>query len=298
MKKCLFTMLMICGLCVNCLAQEKIIISPADLPKPTQMAEVAPEPMTWLRWSTPNFVIHSIDMEQGRYLDKNIEKMKSWCLSRWGIPEFRFKTEVKIFCTADALAMQKLFGISSSYAEVSEVNGDIKSAHMWLVLDAKPAELIPNALTIVCLKEFSRQFAVNLGWYHFRGMPILNATIPQIKSRIAKLKNPKFDSQRLVFMTEAEWRKLTPEEKTIFDTQAAVLCLMIHKEFGENKFHALMKDSSKILQLLNCEDHAKLDSLLDRYAENLIRDVNGADSKKLNKYLQITKKNNTGFFAR
>src|SRR5690606_24426603 len=57
--------------------------------------------LVWNRWTSKNFVVHSILNDQGKYLKNNLEAVKGWTLNRWGFSNIDFQTEVKLWCVGD-----------------------------------------------------------------------------------------------------------------------------------------------------------------------------------------------------
>ena len=61
------------------------------------LAQTQPDSdLKWHRWTTDNFVILSIDKNQGDYLFNNIEKIKEMSVSKWGVANSVFDNRCKI----------------------------------------------------------------------------------------------------------------------------------------------------------------------------------------------------------
>jgi hypothetical protein len=185
--------------------------------------------------------------------------------------------------------MKKLFNLESSYGEVKMQDGKIVISYLWLVLDAKPAEIIPPALTIICMKEFNQKHQLNLGWWVYRGMPIMNATLPQIRAKLALVgRLESFSAKEFFSMTESQWKKLTVQQRHAFDAQAALMCLFLRKEYGQAKFQTFLKYDNfenNILKILGFIDLNKFEETFKRYAANLSADI--LENKVPDAYLQI-----------
>lgn len=276
----------------NVFSQEKVFFD--SLPVPvgikTSVDPSVPQ-IAWLRWTTRNFVIHSIDFQQGQYLTANIEQMKVWVLERWGLETSDFSAEVRIWCVPDKATMKKMFNFDDSRGEVIEENGKIKISNLWIVLDMKPAETIPAALTVVALREYENKNKVKFGWWVHRGLPVLNMTLSQIKNKLATLEQPLkndsaiFFSKSLFSTKPQDLNNQTLEVKNLFDTQAAMMCLLVRKEFGQNNFLSFIQDSS--LQKLGFRDNGEMDSVFKRYMFYLVQDIK--QNKTPDSYLQIIK---------
>lgn len=276
-------------------------ISHYTLPYPANMeastsANSDIQNLVWNKWDTKNFVILSLDKSQGEYLFNNIELMKEWSLHRWGVPgKFDFSAPCKILCVPNRSLMKKLFHLDRSYAEVRFQDGKIKESVLWLVLDdLSPAETIPAALTVVCLREFEQIYKQQIGFWAHRGMAVLNGTPNQIKHDIGTLKEELQQDSEMFFgkglfeTTEETWRTYDTEKKNLFDKESAVLCLLIRKEFGQDSFWKMATKDD--LQILGFKDYAEFDTIFKKYVQNLVSDV--SVNKTPISYLQINAKGN------
>lgn len=163
-------------------AQE--IISPVGAAAPT---DPALKDLAWNRYTTKSFVIMSIDDAQGKWMSGNMELVKSWCLERWGFPDFQFTKECRVFCVPNKALLKKLFNLDDSKAEIRQTNGKIEISAMWLVLDDKPSRVIPPQLTKICFAEFEQKHNVTIPFFAKNGMALLNGTIPDIRGHIVSL---------------------------------------------------------------------------------------------------------------
>lgn len=276
----------------NVFSQEKVFFDSLPVPIGVKSSVDPSVPqIEWNRWTTRNFVIHSIDLQQGQYLTDNIEQMKMWVLERWGLEDSDFSAEVSIWCVPDKSTMKKMFNFEDSRGEVIEENGKIKVSNLWIVLDMKPAETIPAALTVVALKEYENKHKVKFGWWVHRGLPVLNMTLAQIKNKLATLEKPlqndsgMFFSKSLFSTKPQDLNNQTSEIRNLFDAQAAMMCLLVRKEFGQNNFLIFIQDSN--LQKLGFRDNGEIDSVFKRYMFYLIQDIK--QNKTPDSYLQIIK---------
>ena len=307
----IFTAIMLIFCCVTANADEPNVeqrarpkvVTHIELPMPTGASNPTTDPsiknLIWNRRTTKNFVILSLDDGQGEYLQKNIENMKDWATSRWGLPNVDFPNQgtepgCMILCVPTKELMKKLFRLERSHGEVRIKEGDVAKRVLWIVLDGSPAEAVPSALTLVCLKQIEVNQKIKIGYWMQRGMAVLNSTIPQIRSRIVSLRTPlskdseMFFSKRLFVMSEEDYRKQKPELQDLFDSEAAALCLLFRKEFGQQNMLQFIKQGGKEAVLRdtygfqNC-DH--LDITFKRYMYHLASDI--AASKTPENYLQI-----------
>ena len=231
----------------------------------------------WNRYSTPNFSILSIDASQGRFLESNIELMKNWSATRWGLPDEKFTTECRIFCVPDKEMMLKLFNMDISFAETRDGINCI-----WLILEGKPTETIPSAVTMVALSELQKNNSFNLGWWLHRGISNINLSLPQIKSNLLYvepfIKNDEemFFTKSIFSMTKEKWEKLSLEQKKLFDLESAALCLLIRKEFGEKLFLKFASSSYSEKELYEClgyVDYNQIDASYKRFLTNICEDI-------------------------
>ena len=280
-------------LCLTTLAFSQEQVQFETLPVPTG-ATPSTDPsipkINWHRWTVKEFTIHAIDKDQGKFLYENVSKIKSWSLTRWGLEDFQYTKECRIFVASDVTTMKKLFNIDISLAEIR----DEQVSYIWLIMDRSPAEVIPPSLTIINLKELEKQNQVKIPWWCYRGSAVLNGTLPQIRKNIdfvgPYLKNDKtmFFSKTLFTMTEDDWRKQTPEMRNLFDAESVILCLMVRKEYGQRIFlQFLNQDCEKVLQELRFRNYNQVDSVLKRYMAAIVDDA--ANNKIPDAYLQITK---------
>lgn len=271
-------------------------VSHYQLPVPAgQIAPTDPDlkNLVWNKWDTDNFTILSLDQSQGKYLHENIESMKVWVLRRWGLPEkFRFSAECKVMCVPTKELMKKLFRLEQSHAEVRMENGNIKESVLWLVLDKPiPAEIIPSALTVVCLREFEVVQKKSIGFWAHRGMSVLNGTPEQIEIvlGIPTLTNKTYSSKTLFEMTEEKWLKLSADKKASYDRVVTALCLLVRKEFGQDNYWnlAVTKGSEQNLNnTLGFLSYSEFDATLKRYVNNLSNDIM-IGNRTPTRYLQI-----------
>lgn len=273
-------------------------VSHYQLPQPyNQEAPSDPElkNLVWNKWDTENFTILSLDAGQGKYLHDNIEQMKTWVLSRWGLPDVKFSAECRVLCVPNQQLMKKLFRLDQSHGEVRRnKDGKIELSVLWLVLDKKPAEVIPPSLTLVCLAELESR-NLKMDYWTVRGMSLLNGTLPQIRSELAPLSgviaadNKIFFSQKLFATTEEDWKKLSVEQRRLFDQESAALCLLLRKEFGQDnllKFISTGGGEQNFASVYGFQSFQVFDSTLKSYMTNLAQDV--AQNRTPNSYLQIS----------
>lgn len=261
---------------------------------------------TWNRWETPNFVILSLDANQGAYLYGNIEKIKTWIFGRWGLPDITFPKRVyksgqpsepgcMLVCVPNKEYLDKLFRLKGSQSEVQTDNqGKITRSVAWISLDDTPPEVIPSAITTICLKEFEQQTNAQFSPWVYRGMSHLNATIPQIKQTLSPLANSVQQNQNMYFsksifeMSGDAWSKLDQSQQRLFDAEATAMCLLLRKEFGQVNFLTFLRggvSEQSLKASFGFNGYNQLDATFKRYMYNLSNDIN--TNRTPDHYLQV-----------
>jgi hypothetical protein len=247
--------------------------------------------LEWNRYTTDNFVILSIDDSQGKWLAQNIEKIRSWCLSRWGLPEGKFTKECRVFCVPNKDLFKKLFNYDHSKVEFRK---DLNA--VWLILDDKPTKTIPQYLTQVCLQEFESNNNISLPYWFKRGCSQINGSVVDVRSSLMDLigplkKNNLIPAQRLLTMTESDYLQEKEENQKIFDEQAISISLLLRKEFGEAKLQGFLRMCSKnspqdVLRLIyGFSDYSQFDKQYIKFMEDLTLDL--TNNKTPDSYLQV-----------
>jgi len=259
----------------------------------------------WNRWTSKNFVVCSIDDNQARYLNANLEKIKEWIFTRWGIDDFEFEAECRLLCVDDKNLYKKMFGIETSKVELKTENGK-KFFAVFLLLDDKPAKTIPIPITQVCMTQFEKRYDMKLGWWAYRGMGQLNSSIIDIRKQLAELNaiikadKPMYFSDALFNTTEEQYAKLSVEQQQLFDRNAMALTLLLRKEFGQGKFLQFLKETGKgkkpeaaMQSIYGFANFNQFDATFKRYMTDLTADVIGVNPKRVtpDAYLQIKRSN-------
>ena len=123
----------------------------------------------WNRWTSRSFVVCSIDDGQARFLNANLEKVKSWIYTRWGLSDIPFTAEARLICVNDREFFKKLFGLDRTKVEVrKDQSGKINLSVIFFLLDDKPSRTVPTPLTELCLDEFEQKYGFQVGWWASR----------------------------------------------------------------------------------------------------------------------------------
>lgn len=243
-----------------------------------------------------NFTVVSIDDQQGAWLIKELDNIKKWCLTRWGLPDYQMTKECRIFCIPNKDLAKKLFNITESKWEIKRKDNKIEMSVLWLILDDKPIKVVPQFLSQVCFAGLEEEFNVNLNWALVRGMSLLNRSPDVIRQDMLKMKDlfvkdsPLFLSKKMFETTEEEYKALSLEDRKLFDLQSMYLTLMLRKEFGEAKMQGFLKLSSNnpkedvFKTIYKFENFESFDSKYFEYMRDLSK---GLEGKTPDSYLEI-----------
>lgn len=223
------------------------------VPQIIKAADINPEILTaskddpelrnlqWNRYVSENFVILSIDENQGEWLSKNVNKIFSWCSKRWGLEVSGLKEECRIFCVPSKKLLKKLFNLDDSKAEVRlNEDGSVKINVIWICLESKDDNFVlPYASHIV----FSNpSFPI---WFS-RGAQVLSLPSNVVSSLVRSEDTSNFMSCKQIFaLSRDSYAALSPEKKRTVDNQCALLCLMLRNELGQVKLLSFLGSLEK-----------------------------------------------------
>jgi hypothetical protein len=255
------------------------------------------EGLQWNRWTSKNFVVLALNDNYAKYLNDHLELVKTWTLARWGLFDVDFSVPCKFICVDDPVLFEKLFKLKKTKVEVRrDEQGRIKETVIFLLADNSPSHSVPTPLTEVTLAEFGQKYNANFGHWTYRGMSLLNGPLDKIRQQISGMKTsvnadaPIYFSKGLLEMTKEKYAALPEDQKESFDSAAVIFCLMIRKEFGQEKFHHMMQDAitepeNGLKKWSGFESYDDFDKTFKRYLIDLSREV--AEKKTPDRYLQI-----------
>jgi hypothetical protein len=259
------------------------------------------EGKVWNRWTSENFTVLSLSDIQAQYLHKHLELVKVWTFSRWGLYDTDFSAECKLICVDDPALFEKMFKLTRSKVEIRlDSDGEIKETVIFLLVNEAPSHTVPVPLMEVCLAEFSQKYDANFGMWAYRGMSLLNAPLDQIREDIydfaplVAANKPIFFGSGLFTMGRDQYSKSEEERQELYDMSAMIFCLMVRKEFGQDKFHWFLRRSSAdgvetaLKEVLGFDGIDDFDRTFRRYMIDLTRDVRS--NKTPDSYLQIREK--------
>ena len=204
---------------------------------------------------------------------------------------------MKLWCVNDDKTFLEFYGIKDSEVDVRRDDKNIiQTIEVFLLLNENFVKDVPIPLTEVVFTEFEQVHDFQMGFWAHRGMGLLNGTIPQIKEQLvdlsAKLTNDKviFLSKELLNVKKSEYLAFDDAKKALFDQEAMVLCLLLRKEFGQDRFHYFLYKSFKLPEetlkvVYEFENYDQFDASFFRYAVELTNDVKSG--KTPNQYLNI-----------
>jgi len=262
----------------------------------TAAAQSAPdiiEGKVWNRWTSSNFTVHAITNDQGKYLKNNLEGVKAWILTRWGLEDISFDVEVKLWCVGDRKLFEALYpSLSGSKVEVRREDGKAKVIEAFLLLDDNPSTSLPAPMTEICISLFEERHNVRFGVWAHQAMILLNGSESQIRAGLKELSSSSIalSSETLLTTSREDYKKFNPEKKALFDNESMVLCLLLRKEFGQARLlHFLKENDSKkgLKDIYGFTGYEQFDSSFRRYMKDLVRDA--GEGKTPAHYLLIQK---------
>jgi hypothetical protein len=201
--------------------------------------------LQWNRYTTKNnFVILSIDDNQGKWLSENLDGLRSSYLAKWGFDDFKSTAEVRIFCVPNQNLLKKLFSIDKPRIEKRE-----NLVVMWLVLGDNLSSDLASYLQEAIIYDYEITSKKELPFWFKRGIIVLANDSGHVNDQLKNLKKSldekKTFSVDRVFKMEAEaFDKDAQDLKDMYDQQAAALCLMLRKEFGGLKLKGFLESCS------------------------------------------------------
>lgn len=251
--------------CLPCAAEDAVR---AVLIEPEEVSQK--ENFTWNKWETENFIILSIEKDQGLSLKGIVESLKDQHSERWGLEKTGLKAKCKVVCVRDADMLKRFFGVDSPRAETRrDDSGKISTSAIWL--DFKRMQELPSLVAFICASDDS------LGdnkFYVQRGISLLSLPSERVKSELVQ--STKLNFPEVSSFNSEKWIALTPQDRALFDRKSALVCLMLRKEFGEERFLKFLRgaqDQDSIRSVYGFKDMSEFNGTLNRYSENLSKDI-------------------------
>jgi hypothetical protein len=231
--------------------------------------------LVWNKWDTENFIILSIDKNQGLFLRDNIEDIKTRLITRWGYPDVNFQGQTKIVCVSNKNLLKRIFKLDNPRCEVKKDDkGQIESCSLWFSLEDISKDMAADELMAICIDQVENHYNKKFPLFCKRGMSFLSKNLDQIKNDILKSSMKEISVKEILN---------TKDHNNEFDTRSAVLCLLLRKEFGQNNYvnYMLTKD----LKFFGLQENEKFDEIANRYYRNFIEDLK--NNKVPDHYLKI-----------
>jgi hypothetical protein len=248
--------------------------------------------LVWNRYTTENFTILSIDNNQGKRLYDNIENYKYLCLKRWGIPNFKFPKECRIMVVPSKDLLKKLFNISESRCEVRVIKDELNIVLVWMVIESDKDfnNSVPYFVTTCSLVELNFKYKLKNNLALINGMSLLNESLDNIKN--IKNENIKIETKILNLLSADEniYKKMNDDEKKNFKIKSLILCLMLKKEFGENKFLRFLLSDKPKKDLIESVYKFKINNFeksYDTYTKDFLKELK--ENKVPDRYIDIKK---------
>lgn len=225
------------------------------------------ENFTWNKWETDNFIVLSIEKSHGIAIKKTLESIRKSHFEKWGANESEFSSKCKIICVPNPEILKRFFGIEKPRAEVRrDDSGKTAVCAVWFDFD-RLSEL-PGLVASVSEEMTNNKFYVK------RAIVLLSSSVQKIKEDLSRASY--FDVGDLIACGQEKWSKMSPEERSLFDKNSALLCLMLRKEFGREYFSEFLRspqDKSSIVSVYGFKDLDEFNGVLSRYIENLTKDI-------------------------
>ena len=195
------------------------------------------EELQWNRYVDDDFVILSIDENQGSTLLENLNPSKKIIFDRWGFLDRNLKKECRIFCVPDKKTLKEFFFLNDAHVEIRD---DVYV--IWTFYDLAKIQS--------CLEEIVA-YELNSSFWFRRGASVLSESIDDLKYKIIsfqkRIKQNEliYTTEEIFNFTEEKYYEISSGMQNLFDEQSLLLCLMLRKEFGEVKLHSLFKFNDK-----------------------------------------------------
>ena len=258
------------------------------------MAQSPDIDLKWHRWTTDNFVILSIDKEQGDYLFNNIEKIKEASVSKWGMANSVFDSRCKIIVVKDKDLFKKMFRIDETRVEIRKNSDESTQAIIWCLIDGSSID-VPISVA-VSEAHFASKKDYGCFWAS-KGMSLLAQSLPDIKAGVKRINGfiaedkPMYFGKSIFNIDRAQYKKLSAEHKQLFDDESVLLCLMLRKEFGQVKFLSFIKEAEQgdveksLKDVFGFDGFGDFDVSFKTYMNDVSRDV--LDEKTPDSYLGV-----------
>lgn len=263
--------------------------------KKTEKQVFSEKGITWKCARTINFVILSLDEKQTLMWKAQLENIKEKSITRWGFANEPFGVECRVVILPNKQWMQKLYRISDSRTQVLYDNqGRIQRYSIFLAQDDNPMDYLPSSLIRIYLSQYEQNHHVKLGLWFSRGLGTLSLPTSQVKKRLvfmmdAMSKQPiPFSGKDVFAMDLASLQQYNAQQRTVYDAESVVMCLLLRKEFGQKNFVKFVEGESSesaLIRVYGFNGFSEFDRTFKRYLFNLANDM--MQNKTPDDYLNI-----------
>ena len=241
-------------------------ISLAQVPAPDNAyLAIDRDDFVWNKWDTENFIVLSIDKSQGVYLKNNIEALKSNFENKWKVKKEKLAVPCKLVCVPDSSILERFFNINSPHSEARrDSSGNVSLFAIWIEM-AREKDL-PQFVANICLENLNSAAFVQRGITRLEKANIKSDFSTSFDLNVKKVLNT----------TRSDWYSLSPEEKESFDRSSALICFMLRKELGIDKFSRFLsskQDEESLRSVYGFKDVDSFSSTARRYLDNLSKDI-------------------------
>lgn len=225
--------------------------------------------LVWNKWNTNNFIIISIDKNQGLYLKNNIEKIKTNLITRWGLDDFDFTKDCKIVCVSNNKLLNRIFKLDSPKFEVRKnKDNKIELSAIWFSLEDYKSDIPLLEIMNVCMAEY--QLNNKIPNFCNQGMCFLSQNPNLIMQKILSNKDS---------LSNFDFSQMN-------DVQSAVVCLLMRKEYGQDNFIRYLDNQNFSCYGFDSEEKFRI--TLDRYCVHLLEDLENNVTPK--NYIEINRR--------
>lgn len=241
---------------------------------PSRTLPAGMEGLMWHKWETDHFAVISLNKSAGGSLRSGIEQSRLSALSLWGVdPADRFFC--KLVCVQDPEMLLRLFGLKEPRCEVRRSSsGDVNLVAIWI--DESRMSKLPSLLVEAEVQNG------NFPAFAKKGLSVLSCPPDKVRDVLAKSAEVPCSSM----LDDKKSAELLKSNPSALDSNYALLCLMIRKEYGARAFSkAISSPPSSLAERLGFKSASQLDATLTRYRANLLKDM--ADGRTPDQYLTV-----------
>lgn len=240
------------------------------LPKTVKMSvdEDEYKNLQWNRYTTKNFTVISIDNREGEWLSANLDRIKEDCTKKWGIINSTLSSECRIMVVNNKNLFKKFFNLSEPKVEFRKKDDKTDIIGVWLCIENNDRKDLNKVISQICFQDMLDKKKSSKKFLE-QGIAILSQNTDQIMETLKDV------SSDISFLNKSEedYKKLSEEDKKKFEISSAAFCLMLKKEFGENKFLRLMFSKgdhlNQIIDIYQYKDKEEVQKVFNRFCSDL-----------------------------